>query len=104
MRLLVKPEMAEEFEREVSKWMVTNPDDRRTPGLFKLEFIGDKFVALCSKTYNTTNLEVFRSCFTGCASLGELKEKEFKRSSKVRILRYVPNFCNHQFTKLLPIC
>lgn len=34
--------------------------DKRTPGLFKLEFEGDEFVGLCSKTYIVNKTEQFR--------------------------------------------
>lgn len=34
--------------------------DKRTPGLFKLEFEGDEFVALCSKPYIVNKTEQFR--------------------------------------------
>ena len=36
----------------VNKYMYT----KRTPGLFKLEYAGDGMIALCSKTYFTSNL------------------------------------------------
>jgi len=82
LRKLVKPDLREQFEEDVANWMVTSPEDRRTPGLFKLEFVGDNFVALCSKTYHTTNSELFKSCFAGCKTLSEVKESEYKLSSK----------------------
>ncbi|XP_071805255.1 uncharacterized protein [Asterias amurensis] len=54
---VIKPEMKEEYEREKDKWFPRRdtPEneryDKRTPGLFKVEFEGDGVVALCSKTY-----------------------------------------------------
>ena len=47
----VKPELREEYEEEKKKWFPQNSYDKRTPGLFKLEWAGDGMVALCSKLY-----------------------------------------------------
>ena len=62
----VKPEKREEFKIEKDRWLVRDTCevhsdrdkgckdclyDLRTPGLFKIEFSGNKFVGLCSKTY-----------------------------------------------------
>ncbi|XP_072016392.1 uncharacterized protein [Amphiura filiformis] len=54
---LVKPELKDAFERERSKWFPRTDTeehrryDKRTPGLFKLEWEGEGIVALCSKTW-----------------------------------------------------
>ena len=52
---LIKPELKEQFEREKHNWFVTPlaPQGKRTPGLFKVEFEGDKMIGLCSKSYCT---------------------------------------------------
>ena len=52
---LIKPELREEFERNKHHWFVTPlaPQGKRTPGLFKIEFKGDKMIDLCSKSYCT---------------------------------------------------
>ena len=52
---LIKPELKEQFEREKHNWFVTPlaPQGKRTPGLFKVEFKGDKVIGLCSKSYCT---------------------------------------------------
>ena len=52
---LIKPKVREEFEREKRNWFVTPlaPQGKRTPGLFKVEFKGDKIIGLCSKSYCT---------------------------------------------------
>ena len=52
---LIKPKLREEFEREKHNWFVTPlaPQGKRTPGLFKVEFKGDKIIGLCSKSYCT---------------------------------------------------
>ena len=54
---LVKPELQPLFEQEKDKWLPRTDTeehrryDKRTPGLFKLEWEGDGIVALCSKTW-----------------------------------------------------
>ena len=54
---LIKPERREEFEVAKSSWFPRNdtPEhaayDKRTPGLFKVEWSGQGFVGLNSKTY-----------------------------------------------------
>ncbi|XP_072022325.1 uncharacterized protein [Amphiura filiformis] len=54
---LVKPELQDQFHREKHTWLPRTDTvehyqyDKRTPGLFKLEWEGDGIVALCSKTW-----------------------------------------------------
>ena len=52
---LIKPKLKEQFEREKPNWFVTPlaPQDKRTPGLFKVELKGDQMIGLCSKSYCT---------------------------------------------------
>ena len=52
---LINPKLREEFEREKHNWFVTPlaPQGKRTSGLFKVEFKGDKIIGLCSKSYCT---------------------------------------------------
>ena len=52
---LIKPQLREEFEQNKHNWFVTPlaPQGKRTPGLFKIEFKGDKMIGLCSKSYCT---------------------------------------------------
>ena len=52
---LIKPELREDFERNNYNWFVTPlaPQGKRTPGLFKVEFKGNKMIGLCSKSYCT---------------------------------------------------
>ena len=52
---LIDPKLHEEFEREKHDWFVTPlaPQGKHTPGLFKVEFKGDKIIGLCSKSYYT---------------------------------------------------
>ena len=54
LRDVVKPELLEEYEKEVKNWLVTDnsnvaPD--RTPVFFKSKFIGAKMAALTAKYY-----------------------------------------------------
>ena len=51
LRDIVKPELLEEYDKEVGKWLATDKYSERTPGLFKLEFIGSKMIALSAKCY-----------------------------------------------------
>ncbi|XP_038067357.1 uncharacterized protein LOC119737233 [Patiria miniata] len=54
---VIKEEMKEQYVREKHQWFPrddTAPHrayDKRTPGLFKVEWEGDGIIALCSKTY-----------------------------------------------------
>ena len=52
---LIKPKLCEEFEQNKHNWFVTPlaPQGKHTPGLFKVEFKGDKMIGLCSKSYCT---------------------------------------------------
>ena len=52
---LIKPKLREEFELEKHNWFVTPraSQGKRTPGLFKVEFKGDKIIGLCSKSHCT---------------------------------------------------
>ena len=57
---LIKPELREEFEQNKHNWFVTPLalQGKHTPGLFKVEFKGDKMIGLYSKSYCT---ELFAS-------------------------------------------
>ena len=52
---LINPELRKEFDRNKCNWFVTPhaPQGKRIPGLFKVEFKGDKMIGLCSKSYCT---------------------------------------------------
>ena len=54
-KALIKPELCEEFEKDMHNWFVTPrvPQGKRTPGLFKVKFEKDKIISLCSKSYCT---------------------------------------------------
>ena len=55
MEDLIKEELCEKFEEDKANWFVTQsaPQGKCTPGLFKVEFKGDKIIDLCSKSYCT---------------------------------------------------
>ena len=54
---LVKEELRDEYESNKHKWFPRTDTaehrayDKRTPGLFKVEYQGEGIIALCSKTY-----------------------------------------------------
>ena len=54
---LIKPHLRERFQQEKIQWFPRDDTaehkryDKRTPGLFKVEWEGDGIIALCSKTY-----------------------------------------------------
>ena len=55
---LVKPELRVEFDQDKCNWFprTATPEhkayDKRTPGLFKVEWEGQGIIGLCSKTYH----------------------------------------------------
>ena len=51
LRDVVKPELLEEYDKEVGKWLATHKYSEKRPGLFKPEFIGAKMIALTAKCY-----------------------------------------------------
>ena len=54
---LIKPEMVDEYNKDKHNWFPRTDTeenakyDKRTPGLFKVEWEGDGMIGLCSKTY-----------------------------------------------------
>ena len=65
---LVKPELKAEFETDKCKWFLRTdtPEhkayDKRTPGLFKVEWEGQGITGLCSKTYHCFGAKDKFSC------------------------------------------
>ena len=55
LEALIKPDLREEFENDKHNWFINPraPQGKRMPGLFKVEFKGDKIISLCSKSYCT---------------------------------------------------
>ena len=52
---IVKPEMKEAYGADKKNWLVTDKISERTPGLFKLEFVGTRGVWLTMKWYLVQN-------------------------------------------------
>eukprot|EP00662_Eupelagonemidae_sp_cell21_P036402 gene36402-15539_t len=48
---VIKPSKRAAFERVKEDWFVHDAHSRRTPGLFKLEFAGTRFIGLTAKCY-----------------------------------------------------
>ena len=55
---LIKPELREEFEGNKHNLFVTllAPQSKHTPGLFKVEFKGNRMIGLCSINRTAQNL------------------------------------------------
>ena len=51
--------------------------DKRTPGLFKVEFVGDGMVALCSKTYYAFGEQNKASCKRLNKCLNNITKEKF---------------------------
>ena len=50
---VIRKDLKQDYEAEKDQWFPrpNSPYDKRTPGLFKLEYEGTGIVSLCSKTY-----------------------------------------------------
>ena len=48
---IVRPELKAEFVAQKKCWLAWDKWSGRTPGLFKLECVGSRMIALCSKCY-----------------------------------------------------
>jgi len=46
---LVKPSLREEYLKEKPKWLAADEFSKRTPGIFKPEFVGTRMIALTAK-------------------------------------------------------
>ena len=51
LRDVVRPELIEEYDKDVANWLVTDEYSARTGGLFKPEFVGSRMIALTAKCY-----------------------------------------------------
>ena len=51
LRDVVRPEMLDEYDRDVVNWLVTDEYSTRTGGLFKPEFLGYRMISLTAKCY-----------------------------------------------------
>ena len=52
---LIKPELREDYEKNKKNFIPTTKYDIRTPGLFKMEFKGNRMITLASKCYYADN-------------------------------------------------
>ena len=77
---LIKPELCQDFERNKHNWFVTPlaPQGKRTPGLFKVEFKGNKMIGLCSKSYCTELLATENSPAQVKFSMKGVNKGQFK--------------------------
>ena len=77
---LIKPELREEFEKDQHNWFVTprTPQGKCMPGLFKVEFEGDKIISLCSKSYCTEKFASESSPGQVKFSMKGVNKKQFK--------------------------
>ena len=77
---LIKPKLKEQFEREKHNWFVTPlaPQGKRTPGLFKVEFKGDKMIGLCSKSYCAERFGKGEECREVKFSMKGVNKGQFK--------------------------
>ena len=97
---LIKPELKEQFEREKHNWFVTPlaPQGKHTPGLFKVEFKGDKVIGLCSKSYCTESFATDTTPGQVKFSMKGVSKGQFKNpmSHYERVLMSMENFraCN----------
>ena len=51
LRDVVRPEMLDEYDRDVVNWLVTDEYSTRSGGLFKPEFLGYRMISLTAKCY-----------------------------------------------------
>ena len=52
---IVSPEMKQAYEADKKNWLVTDKSSKRTPGLFKPEFVGTRGAWLTAKCYLVQN-------------------------------------------------
>ena len=83
VEMLVKPELREQYEQDKSNWFPkTNTTehrayDKRTPGLFKVEWEGQGIIGLCSKTYYCFGRKDKFSCKGVNKKCNEINKEKF---------------------------
>ena len=77
---LIKSECREEFESNKHHWFVTPraPQGKCTLGLFKVKFIGDKMIGLCSNSYCTERFDKEEDCGEVKLSMKGANKGQFK--------------------------
>jgi len=73
---LIRPELRDDFELDKANWFILNSYDKRTPGLFKIEFTGIGAIALCSKAYYVWNNDIYKYSSKGVQKSRALFNKE----------------------------
>jgi len=63
-------------ELDKANWFILNSYDKRTPGLFKIEFTGFGAIALCSKAYYVWGNDKFKYSSKGVKKCRALFNKE----------------------------
>jgi len=61
---IVRPELKAELEAQKRCWLAWDKWSGRTPGHFKLEFLGSRMIALCSKCYFIEEVEGEKNKFS----------------------------------------
>ena len=80
---LVKPELREEFEQDKCNWFPRTDTrehkayDKRTPGLFKVEWEGEGIIGLCSKTYYCFGAKDKFSCKGVSKKTNEINKEKY---------------------------
>ena len=80
---LVKPELTTEFQKDKKSWFPRtdtaehNAYDKRTPGLFKVEWEGDGIVVLCFKTYYCWGSKDTFSCKGVSKQTSEINKEKY---------------------------
>ena len=80
---LVKPELIAEFEQDKCNWFsrTDKPErkayDKRTPGLFKVEWENQGIVGLCSKTYYFLEAKDKFSCKSVNKKCNDIKKEKY---------------------------
>jgi len=73
---LIKPNLRNEYEIDKVYWFILNNYDKRTPGLFKIEFTGIGAIALCSKAYYVWNKDKFKYSSKGVQKSKAMNNKD----------------------------
>jgi hypothetical protein len=82
---VIKDDMKEQYLREKHHWFprddtaVHRAFDKRTPGLFKVEWEGDGIIALCSKTYYCFGSKNKISCKGLNNAKNDITKEQYKR-------------------------
>ena len=80
---LVKPELTEEFQQDKCNWFPRTDTaehkayDKRTPGLFKVEWEGEGIIGLCSKTYYCFGAKDKFSCKGANKKTNEINKEKY---------------------------